>query len=66
MTEATYRIIAAGPDCKVEINRPGEVTAIAEGFGSEADAQSWIAEDKRIAAINRWEKPIPPPHLREV
>ena len=66
MTEATYRVIPAGAGFKVEINRPGEVTAMAEGFASEADAQSWIEEDKRIAGINSRQEPIVPPHLREV
>ncbi len=66
MTEATYQIISGNSGCKVEINRPGEILATAEGFALEADAQSWIAEDKRTAALNGWQKPVPPPHLREV
>lgn len=66
MTEATYRIIPEGRVFKVEINRPGEMLQTATGFISEADAQSWITEDRRIAEINDRQKPIQPPHLREV
>jgi hypothetical protein len=49
---ATYGIIPEGLGFKIEINRPGEIIQTATGFTSEADAESWIAEDKRIADIN--------------
>jgi hypothetical protein len=61
----TYRIIPANGDYKVEVNRPGEMVRTAEGFRSEADARSWIAEDRRIADIDARQKPIEPPHLRK-
>ena len=66
MVEVTYRIIPDGHDFKVEVNRPGQMIQTAIGFTSETDAESWIAEDKRIAEINERQKPIRPPHLREV
>jgi hypothetical protein len=65
MVEVTYRVMPNGLGFKVEVNRPGEMIQTAIGFRSEADAQSWIAEDKRIAEINDRQKPIQPPHLRE-
>ena len=64
MTEAIYRIIPAGSGFKVEIQRPGETTMVAE-FASDADAEAWIAQDKRIPEINDRQTPIAPPHLRE-
>jgi hypothetical protein len=66
MTQAAYRIIRTGSGFKVEINRPGETILVAVGFESEAAAKSWIDEDKRIAGIDGRQKPIDPPHLREV
>jgi hypothetical protein len=64
--EATYRIIQAGTGFKVEVNRPGEMVQLADGFESEADAASWIEEDKRIAELDDRQKPAEPPKLREV
>ena len=66
MTQAGYRIIPVGSGFKVEINRPGETVHVAVGFESEADAKSWIEEDKRITGINDRQRPIEPPHLRKV
>lgn len=66
MTDATYRIISAKSGITVEIIRPGKMTTIADGFASEADAQSWIRQDKHIAEIDDRREPIAPPHLRLV
>jgi hypothetical protein len=62
----TYRIIQTNGDYKVEVNRPGEVIRTAEGFKSEAEANSWIEEDQRLQEIDGRQRPIEPPHLRQV
>jgi hypothetical protein len=66
ITQAAYRIIRTESGFKIEINRPGEAVHVAVGFESEADAKSWIEEDKRITGINDRQEPIDPPHLRKV
>jgi hypothetical protein len=66
MTQAAYRIIRTESGFKIEINRPGEAVHVAVGFESEADAKSWIEEDKRITGINDRQEPIDPPNLRKV
>ncbi|HTI82266.1 MAG TPA: hypothetical protein VL614_17585 [Acetobacteraceae bacterium] len=32
----------------VEVTRPGNLPLMAGGFASEADADAWIAQDKRL------------------
>jgi hypothetical protein len=64
--EISYRITGMDGDYKVEVNRPGEMIHVADGFKSRAEAEAWIAEDKRIAGIDARQTPIEPPHLREV
>jgi hypothetical protein len=66
MTQATYRIIPAGSGFHVEIGRPGETVQVAEGFESEADAKKWIETDKHLTRLDDGQKPVAPPHLREV
>ena len=66
MIEARYRIIPTRLGFKVEIERPGEIVQFADGFHSEAEANSWIKEDKRLSALDDLQTPIRPPHLREV
>jgi len=45
MIQATFRIIPTRLGFKVEIERPGKIAQFADGFHSEAEANSWIEED---------------------
>jgi hypothetical protein len=59
MTDAIYRIVHRQDDSfAVEIARPGALAQTAAGFATEAEASSWIAQDKRL-----WDSadPSPPP-----
>jgi len=66
MTQAAYRIIQTALGFKVEINRPGEIIQFADCFETEADANAWIEQDKRLSGLDDLQTPIAPPHLREV
>ena len=67
MTEAVYRIFEDGPDYKVEIVRPGEITRTTLGFPSNEAAQAWVAQDLHIEAIDDDQRQSgPSPHLRAV
>jgi hypothetical protein len=49
MTDAIYRIVHRQDDSfAVEIARPGALAQTAAGFATEAEASSWIAQDKRL------------------
>jgi hypothetical protein len=49
MSDATYRILKRENDsfC-VEITRPGTLPQTAVGFATEAEANQWVAQDKRL------------------
>jgi hypothetical protein len=50
MTDVIYRIVHRPDDSfVVEIARPGALGQMADGFASEAEASSWIAQDKRLS-----------------
>jgi hypothetical protein len=49
MTDAKYRVIERDDDSfAVEVTRSGALPQTAAGFASEAEANSWIAQDKRL------------------
>ena len=49
MTDANYRVIRREDDSLVvEVTRPGSLPHLAVGFASEAEADAWIAQDKRL------------------
>ena len=49
MAEANYRIVHREDDSfVVEVVRIGALPQTAAGFASEAEAQGWIAQDKRL------------------
>jgi hypothetical protein len=50
MSEATYRVVHRPDDSfEVELVRRGALPQTAAGFATEADANNWIAQDKRLA-----------------
>lgn len=59
MTETIYRVIAQANDSYgVEVSRPGVLPQTAAGFASEAEANAWIAQDKRLRdAADPWRPP---------
>jgi len=49
MADETYRLLRGEDgDFSVEMIRPGNPPVVADGFASEADADAWIAQDKRL------------------
>jgi hypothetical protein len=49
MTDATYRVVRQQDESfAVEVSRPGALGQLATGFATEADADHWIAQDKRL------------------
>lgn len=49
MTDAIYRIVHRQDDSfAVEIARPGALAQTAAGFATEAEANKWVAQDKRL------------------
>ncbi len=49
MADANYRVIQRDNDSfTVEVTRTGALPQIASGFATEAEADAWIAQDKRL------------------
>jgi hypothetical protein len=49
MADADYRVIQRGDGSfVVEVTRTGALPQMAAGFPTEADADAWIAQDKRL------------------
>jgi hypothetical protein len=49
MAEANYRVIHREDDSfAVEVTRPGALPQLAVGFATGAEADDWIAQDKRL------------------
>jgi hypothetical protein len=49
MADANYRVIQRGDGSfVVEVTRTGALPQMAAGFATEADADAWIAQDKRL------------------
>ena len=66
MSDTTYQVIQDGDGYKVQIKRLGEFVREAGGFTSIADANSWVAQDQRLAVRDERQEPVAPPHLRVV
>jgi len=64
--DTTYQIFQDAQAYKVRITRLGNFVQEADGFSSFADAESWVAQAKRIAARDEQQVPIAPPRLRVV
>ena len=55
MTDANYHVIQLDDDSfTVEVTRTGALPLTATGFATEAQADAWIAQDKRL-----WESADP-------
>lgn len=49
MADATYRVTQQDDDSfAVEVTTSGALPQMAAGFASKAEADSWIAQDKRL------------------
>jgi hypothetical protein len=49
MTDTKYRVIQRDDDSfVVEVTRTGALPQTAAGFATEAEADAWIAQDKRL------------------
>ena len=49
MADADYRVIRRNDDSfAVEVTRTGALSQTAVGFATEAEADAWIAQDKRL------------------
>lgn len=49
MADATYQVVRREDDSfAVEITRSGALPQTAVGFATEAEANDWIAQDKRL------------------
>ncbi|WP_428487741.1 hypothetical protein [Rhodopila sp.] len=66
MTDTAYEILQDGDVYKIRITRLGSFIQAAGGFSSRADAESWIAQDRRIAVIAEKKEPMASAHLRAV
>lgn len=66
MTDTAYQIFKNGDAYKVRITRLGNFVQEADGFVSLADAESWVAEDRRIAIMDERKEPGDSAHFRAV
>jgi hypothetical protein len=49
MTDANYRVIRREDDSfAVEVTKSGSLPQLTVGFATEAEADAWIAQDKRL------------------
>jgi len=66
-SDTTYHVFEDAGAYKVRITRLGNLVQEAAGFTSRADAESWIAQAKRLGAIRAGQqKPIDLPYLKAV
>jgi hypothetical protein len=66
MSDTMYQIFQDGQTYKVRITRLGNFVQEADGFSSHLDAASWVAQDRRIAAIQEQKEPMTSARLRVV
>jgi hypothetical protein len=66
MSDTMYQIFQDGQTYKVRITRLGNFVQEADGFSSHLDAASWVAQDRRIAAIEEQKEPMTSARLRVV
>jgi len=66
-SDTTYHVFEDAGAYKVRITRLGDFIQEADGFTSRSDADSWIAQAKRLGAIRAGQqKPIDLPYLKVV
>jgi hypothetical protein len=66
MSDTTYEILQDRQTYKVRITRLGNFVQEADGFSSHQDAESWVAQDRRIAVIEEQKEPKTSARLRVV
>jgi hypothetical protein len=66
VTDTAYQIFKNGDAYQVRITRLGNFVQEADGFVSLTDAESWVAEDQRIAIMDERKEPGDSAHLRIV
>jgi hypothetical protein len=66
MADTTYDIFQDSQSYRVRITRLGSFAQGAAGFASRADAVSWIAQAKHMAAMKEQKDPVTSAHLRVV
>jgi hypothetical protein len=66
MADTTYEVFQEGPNYKVRITRLGSFDQEADGFVSREDAEAWIAQDQRIALLDKQRGPTTSAHLKVV
>ena len=66
MSDTTYQIFQEGQTYRVRITRLGNFVQEADGFSSHQDAESWVAQNRRIAVIDEQKEPKTSAHLRVV
>jgi hypothetical protein len=65
--DTRYEIFQDGDAYKVRITRLGEFKQEADGFSSQADAEAWVAQAKRLGSVSDEQKEtIKSQHLRVV
>jgi hypothetical protein len=64
--DTRYEIFQDGGAYKIRITRLGNFKREADGFASRADAESWIAQAKRLGAVRPEQQEIAPSHLKVV
>ena len=64
MSDTTYQIFQEGQTYRVRITRLGNFVQEADGFSSHQDAESWVAQNRRIAVIDEQKEPKTSAHLR--
>jgi len=66
-SDTTYQVYEDAGVFKVRIARLGSFAQEADGFTSHADADSWIAQAKRLGAVRAGQqKPVDSPYVKIV
>jgi hypothetical protein len=52
MSDTTYQVIRqTDGSFQVKLSKPGDLPRVAAGFATLADANAWVARDRRLARI---------------
>jgi hypothetical protein len=52
MSDTTYQVVRqTDGSFQVKLTKPGDLPRVAAGFGTLADANAWVARDRRLARI---------------
>ncbi len=64
MSDTTYQVIRhTDGSFQVKLSKPGDLPRVAAGFATLADANAWVARDRRLARIPEpW---MPTAHRRQ-